>query len=78
VIRVGFSCEGGGRLTVCDDGSGLDETLAAQLLSAPVQSDNGLGVGLYQAERLARQEGYQLALTSNQSGRVCFELIGSP
>lgn len=78
VIRVGFSCDGGGRLTVCDDGSGLDETLVTQLLSAPVQSDNGLGVGLYQAERLARQEGYQLALTSNQSGRVCFELIGSP
>ncbi|MEN6587352.1 MAG: HAMP domain-containing sensor histidine kinase [Sulfuricella sp.] len=77
VIRVGFSCEGGGRLTVCDDGSGLDETLVARLLSSPVRSDNGLGIGLYQAGRLARQAGYQLALTSNLPGRVCFELIGA-
>jgi signal transduction histidine kinase len=77
VIRVGFSCEGGGRLTVCDDGSGLDETLVARLLSSPVQSDNGLGIGLYQAGRLARQAGYQLSLTSNLPGRVCFELIGA-
>ena len=64
-------------MTVCDDGGELDAALAAQLLSAPVPSDNGLGIGLYQAERLARQQGYQLALTSNQPGRVCFELIGS-
>lgn len=76
-IRVGFSCEGGGRLTVCDNGSALGSELAGQIFSAPVQSDNGLGVGLYQAQRLARQTGYQLALTSNQAGRVCFELIGS-
>ncbi|MDD5403414.1 MAG: sensor histidine kinase [Sulfuricella sp.] len=77
VIRVGFSCEGGGRLTVCDDGSALDEVLAARLLGSPVQSDSGLGIGLYQAGRLARQAGYQLALTSNRPGRVCFELIGA-
>ncbi|MBZ0104541.1 MAG: sensor histidine kinase [Sulfuricella denitrificans] len=76
-IRVGFSCEGGGRLTVCDDGSALEEDLASHVLTAPVQSENGLGVGLYQAERLARQAGYRLSMTSNQAGRVCFELIGS-
>lgn len=77
-IRVGFSCEGGGSLTVCDDGSALDDDLAKRILTTPVQSDNGLGVGLYQAERLARQAGCRLALTSNQNGRVCFELTGSP
>lgn len=76
-IRVGFSCEGGGRLTVCDNGSALGEDLASRILTVPVQSDNGLGVGLYQAQRMANQAGYQLALTSNQTGRVCFELIGS-
>lgn len=76
-IRVGFSCEGGGRLTVCDNGSALGDELASHVLTAPVQSDNGLGVGLYQVGRLANQAGYQLALTSNQAGRVCFELIGS-
>jgi signal transduction histidine kinase len=77
-IRVGFSCEGGGRLTVCDDGAALDDDLANRVLATPVQSNNGLGVGLYQAGRLARQAGYQLSMTSNQPGRVCFELIGSP
>lgn len=76
VVRVGFSCEGGGRLTVCDDGAGLDEDLAGRLLASPVKSDSGFGIGLYQAGRLAHQAGYQLALTSNQTGRVCFELIG--
>lgn len=76
-IRIGFSCEGGGRLTVCDDGAAMDDDLASHIFTAPVHSDNGLGVGLYQAERLARQAGYQLAMTSNQDGRVCFELIGS-
>jgi C4-dicarboxylate-specific signal transduction histidine kinase len=77
VIRVGFSCEGGGRLTVCDDGARLDDNLAEHILVAPVESENGLGVGLYQAERQARQAGYQLTLSSNQDGRVCFELVGS-
>ncbi len=77
VIRVGFSCEGGGRLTVCDDGAELDGDLAARLLIAPVKSDSGFGIGLYQAGRLASQAGYQLALTSNLAGRVCFELIGT-
>ncbi len=76
-IRVGFSCEGGGRLTVCDNGSALGDEVANHVLTAPVKSNNGLGVGLYQAERLARQSGYQLAMSSNQPGRVCFELIGS-
>ncbi|MDO8892461.1 MAG: sensor histidine kinase [Sulfurimicrobium sp.] len=76
-IRVGFSCEGGGRLTVCDDGYAMDDDLASRILTVPVQSHNGLGVGLYQAGRLAQQAGYRLALTSNQEGRVCFELIGS-
>lgn len=76
VVRVGFSCEGGGRLTICDDGTVLGPDLAQRLMNAPVQSENGLGVGLYQAARQARQAGYQLTLSSNRPGRVCFELIG--
>lgn len=76
VVRVGFSCAGGGSLTLCDDGSALDQELATRLLNSPVQSDNGLGVGLYQAARQASQAGYRLALTVNRPGRVCFELTG--
>ena len=76
VIRAEFSCEGGGRLMVCDDGAPLDQTLAEQLLAAPVKSERGLGIGLYQAARQARLTGYRLSLISNQTGRVCFELAG--
>jgi hypothetical protein len=44
------------------------------LFFAPLPSANGLGVGLYQAAKLARDTGYELALASNQRGAVCFTL----
>jgi signal transduction histidine kinase len=45
------------------------------LLRAPVSSRNGLGIGLYQAARLAESSGYRLELESNRDGAVCFVLI---
>lgn len=65
------------RLVVCDSGSPIPEPLAANLLRNVVVSDSGLGIGLYQAARWAEQQGFRLALRSNQSGRVCFELSKS-
>jgi len=65
------------RLVVCDSGSPIPEQLAANLLHNVVVSDNGLGIGLYQAARWAEQQGYRLTLSSNQPGRVCFELSES-
>jgi signal transduction histidine kinase len=65
------------RLVVCDSGSPISEQLAASLLRNVVVSESGLGIGLYQAARWAEQQGYRLALTSNETGRVCFELFGS-
>ena len=62
------------RLTVCDDGAPIPENIAANLLRGVVVSENGLGIGLYQAARWAEQLGYRLALISNRSGKVCFEL----
>jgi signal transduction histidine kinase len=62
------------RLTVCDDGSAIPAHLADQLLRTVVQSENGLGIGLYQAARWASQLGYQLTLRDNRNGNVCFEL----
>lgn len=73
-IRVTFQAEGGGALTVCDDGAPIAHAVAAQLFRAPVASHTGFGVGLYQSSRLAAQSGYALALTSNAPGRVCFSL----
>ena len=48
--------------------------VAAKLLGAPVPSQSGLGIGLYQAARQAEQLGYRLELLENRNGAVCFQL----
>ena len=72
-VRVTFSA-GAGTLRVCDDGAAVPRALAQQLFAGPVASQTGLGVGLYQAARLAREAGYRLYLETNEPGRVCFAL----
>ena len=66
---------GGGaavELRVCDTGQAVPADLVKSLLRAPVPSDNGLGIGLYQAARQAEAAGYVLRLESNRDGDVCF------
>lgn len=63
-------------ITVCDSGDPIPEAIAANLLRGVVVSENGLGIGVYQAARWAEQLGYRLTLVSNQAGKVCFELRG--
>ena len=65
------------RLTVCDSGAPIPENIAANLLRGGVFSENGLGIGLYQAASWAKHLGYRLALISNRAGNVCFELRDS-
>ncbi|MBI5429575.1 MAG: HAMP domain-containing histidine kinase [Nitrosomonadales bacterium] len=65
------------RLVVCDSGEPIPEAITAKLLHSVVVSENGLGIGLYQAARWAEQLGYRLKLSSNRAGAVCFELCGS-
>ena len=72
-ITVEFSAEPL-RIAVCDSGDPIPENIATNLLRSVVTSENGLGIGVYQAARWAGQLGYRLALTSNRSGKVCFEL----
>ena len=62
-------------MSVCDSGSEIPEELASQLLHTVVESEDGLGVGLFQAARWAEQSGYRLRLKENIKGRVCFELV---
>lgn len=64
-------------LSVCDNGDPIPEKIAANLLRGVVASENGLGIGLYQAAHWAVQLGYRLSLTSNLGGKVCFELRDS-
>lgn len=73
-LRITVTLAAGPRLQVCDDGSPVPPAIAADLLGAPVASDSGLGVGLYQAAKFAEQSGYALVLAENRKGRVCFEL----
>ena len=66
------------RIAICDSGDPIPEAIAANLLRSVVVSENGLGIGIYQAARWAGQLGFRLALVSNQAGKVCFELRDSP
>ena len=59
---------------VTDSGSSIPAHQAHTLLHTIVPSEDGLGVGLYQAARWAQQQGWQLQLVGNQSGEVRFEL----
>lgn len=61
-------------LAVIDTGSAVPMGLAQRLLRTVLPSEDGLGVGLYQAARWAQQLGYQLVLAENGRGKVLFEL----
>ena len=75
-ITVSFEAvDNGFVLAVSDDGEPMSDSVAQRLFDAPVSSSKtGLGVGLYQAYRYARERRYDLRLASNEPGRVCFEL----
>lgn len=75
-VRVTFSAERDGTLTVCDNGAAVDSGTRTHLFEAPVQSQTGLGVALYQSAKQAGQLGYRLVLATNEPGRVCFVLTG--
>jgi signal transduction histidine kinase len=73
-VRASLSCGEEIALTVEDDGEPAPEHVARNLFLGPVNSDLGLGVGLYQAARQAAQFGYRLTLEENREGRVRFKL----
>jgi signal transduction histidine kinase len=73
-IRVSIDCAKGPELRVQDSGLAVPAEMAGSLLRAPVLSSTGLGIGLYQAARLAEKSGYALTLTENRDGSVCFSL----
>jgi signal transduction histidine kinase len=73
-VRVTFSPARGGTLIVCDSGDAIEKPIASQLFDAPINSEGGLGVGLYHAAKQAAQLNYRLALGTNDPGRVCFVL----
>lgn len=65
------------RLRVTDSGAPVPAAVMARLFRAPVVSENGLGIGLFHAARLAEQNGFRLTVVDNRPGRVVFELAGA-
>lgn len=62
-------------LTVCDDGSSIPEEIAKNLLNHPIHSSqDGFGIGLYQAAKQVANTGYHLKIAENAEGQVCFKL----
>ncbi len=73
-IRVLAAAAGGTvTLRVADDGSEVPGALRERLFKSGVDSTSGLGIGLYQAARQARESGYRLRLLDSEQGAV-FEL----
>ena len=64
-------------LCVCDSGAAIAPDVASALFRAPVRSESGLGIGLYQAARRAESSGYALSLAENRDGEVCFTLTSA-
>ena len=61
-------------LSVCDDGDMLSAEIEKNLFAQPVSSGTGMGIGLYQASIMAHAFNFELELSQNERGRVCFNL----
>ncbi len=73
-IRVALRTTPLPSLTVCDSGAAASAEVMEKLFHAPVSTCDGLGIGLYQAAKQARGLGYELELSRNLDGEVCFTL----
>jgi nitrogen-specific signal transduction histidine kinase len=62
-------------LSICDDGDAIESEIENSLFVQPVSSGSGMGIGLYQAAIMAHAFQYELELSQNEKGRVCFNLF---
>ena len=62
-------------LSVCDDGDAITAEIERSLFAQPVSSGSGMGIGLYQSAIMALAFNYELELSQNEPGRVCFSLF---
>jgi len=62
-------------LSVCDDGNPVESSIEASLFNQPVSSGSGMGIGLYQSTIMARAFNFELELSQNEAGKVCFNLF---
>jgi signal transduction histidine kinase len=74
-IRANFAVDRNNVVfSVRDSGQAISPDIADALFSEPVQSESGLGIGLYHAAKQAEEAGYRLTLAENRPGAVKFSL----
>ena len=73
-VRIHFSSEVI-VLSVCDNGDIVASDIEANLFTQPVSSGSGMGIGLYQSTIMARAFNFELELSQNEPGKVCFNLF---
>jgi len=62
-------------LSVCDDGAPVEENIVDTLFKQHISEGSGMGIGLYQAAIMAHTFGFELELSRNETGKVCFTLF---
>ncbi len=62
-------------LSVCDDGEAVNQEIESNLFVQPVSSGSGMGIGLYQSSIMAGAFNFELELSQNETGKVCFNLF---
>jgi len=62
-------------LSICDNGAEIEPEIENSLFAQPVSSGSGMGIGLYQSAIMAHTFNYELELSQNDRGRVCFNLF---
>ncbi len=62
-------------LSICDDGDAIPPDIEENLFAQPVSSGSGMGIGLYQSAIMANAFNFELELSQNERGRVCFNLF---
>jgi BMFP domain-containing protein YqiC len=62
-------------LSICDDGDAIESEIENSLFAQPVSSGSGMGIGLYQSAIMAHAFQYELELSQNERGRICFNLF---
>jgi len=61
-------------LSVCDNGNAIKAEIEADIFKQPVSSGSGMGIGLYQSSIMASAFNFELELSQNETGKVCFNL----
>lgn len=62
-------------LSICDDGDAVSPEIEADIFKKPVSSGSGMGIGLYQSAIMASAFNFELELSQNETGKVCFNLF---